>query len=286
MKTYQNIVVGVDFSDPSQAALRHAIELAVRQQSRLSILHIIDDNLSQYWDVLPLSPIEMEEQLLQKTKVFLDEKLQQYELNGIEYEAHVIFGKPFQALQDYCEQEHADLLIVGQRGATLLEKVLMGSTAERLIRTSRIPLLTVHANSPSRFRRIIAATDFSELSIQAINKAVEFAMLEQAELHIVHVSDDTLDVLGPDQQQRERAEANLEKFLQHESLKFQGMGYRTHIAYGVPHNELVQYTHHLQADLIVMGYAARSGILGILLGNTAEAVSSKLSCSLLTIQSS
>jgi nucleotide-binding universal stress UspA family protein len=284
MAALQHIVVGVDFTDQADSALTQAVELAVKRESRLSVLHIIDEKMLRYWETLPIPPADVEGKLLEETKKKVQACVATVQPEGFELEAHVFFGKPAKSMLDYCHQEHSDLLIVGQRGATLLERLLLGSTAERLMRLSDVPVLMVRPGSESKFQNIMVGTDCTAGSISAVSFAASLAKAEDAKLNIVYVSDDTLDLVGPDQQQRERAHQNFESFLAMSELNLDGVTFEKHLAYGIPRTEMLSLSKKLGVDLLILGTAGRSGLSGFILGNTAESIAPALECSLLTIK--
>lgn len=284
---FQHIVVGVDFTEQAEAALQLAAQLAVKRQARLSVLHVIDDQLARYWDALPLSPTDIEEKLLSETKQKIETQLQQAAaLSSVSYEAHVFFGRPVQTLAEYCDKEHADLLVTGQRGAGILEKLLLGSTAERLLRQAELPLLTVHPSTKAPLRTVVAAVDCTAHATAALSAAIKLCHTENIELAILYVCEDFLDGMEPDEAQKEQAKQALLEYLDQPALQaLQQIRYQTHVAFGVPYGELLSFTKEIGADVLVMGHAGRTGMMGFLLGNTAETIASDLSCSLLTVKS-
>lgn len=293
MSLYRHIVVGTDFSSQADLAVNSAISLAVQHSARLSLLHIIDERVMQYNEVLPLSPGEMEEMLRQETKRKLSDLLEAQDLEDLAYEVHVIFGKPHVEIDKYCAENDGELVVLGQRSEKLLKQLLLGSTAERLLRHTRVPTLLVAPDGNLKWENILAPVDFSETSKSSLEHAIQLAKDSNAELHVLHVSEDTpfaslagLLPLNETDNIRDTYEANIQeefdKFLS--SVDFRGVKYVREFRRGAASTEIKLVAESTKADIIVMGSVGRTGVRGILIGNTAERVARTLQCSLLTIK--
>ena len=140
---FKNILVGCDFSADSAAALETAISLAQEYQARLHLVHVIEP--VAYREVL-LSPGVMDE-----VRVNLNTKLTQ-QLTALvpedvdhwcEVKATCLAGKPFEELIKYATIHAVDLIVLGVRGRSLVDSMLLGSTTDRVVRRSRCPVLAV-----------------------------------------------------------------------------------------------------------------------------------------------
>lgn len=295
MSLYRHIVVGTDFSAQAELAVNASIALAIQQSARLSLLHVIDERVMQYQDVLPLSPGEMEEMLRQETGRKLKTMLDEQELEDLSYEVHVIFGKPHEEIANYCKDNDGELVVVGQRSEKLLKQLLLGSTAERMLRHSRVPTLLVAPDASLTWDSILAPVDFSQASRASLEHAIQLADETKAELHVLHVSEDTpfaslagLLPLNETDSIRDTYESKVredyEAFLA--SVDFKGVPYQKEFRRGAASTEIKLVAESTKADVIVMGSVGRTGVRGMLIGNTAERVARTLQCSLLTIKAS
>jgi len=144
MKTFKTILYATDFSESSLTAADYALTLVKLTGARLKVLHVIgelaDPRRSQLQpETLCLLERELEAQAIKEMKSFCRERFG----NDIEYEKEVVVGTPFQEILKRVEKGDVDLVVVGTHGRTGIEHVIVGSTAERLVRRSRVPVLTV-----------------------------------------------------------------------------------------------------------------------------------------------
>jgi nucleotide-binding universal stress UspA family protein len=144
MKTFKTILYATDFSESSLTAADYALTLVKLTGARLKVLHVIgelaDPRRSQLQpETLCLLERELEAQAIKEMQSFCRERFGE----EIEYEKEVVVGTPFQEILKRIEQGDVDLVVVGTHGRTGIEHVIVGSTAERLVRRSKVPVLTV-----------------------------------------------------------------------------------------------------------------------------------------------
>ncbi|HKC52753.1 MAG TPA: universal stress protein [Myxococcota bacterium] len=136
---YRCVLVPTDFSPDSEAALAWARSLVSRTGGKLVLLHAYD--LPQL--VLTgsaLAAASVEKALMDSAREKLAELRQT--LSGVAVETHVSATRPDPAILDAVERVHADLVVLGTRGRTGLAHVVLGSTAERVIRRAHVPVVT------------------------------------------------------------------------------------------------------------------------------------------------
>ncbi len=143
MSSIRTILVPVDFSEHSREALDYASGLARELGARLHLLHCYQINVgavSPYGIVLPESlDRDVREAALAKLKEWSEKPAAE----GLEVETSVTPLFPSEAVSSVAEEIGADLVVMGTRGLTGLKHVLLGSVAERTIRTAPCPVLTV-----------------------------------------------------------------------------------------------------------------------------------------------
>lgn len=140
----QVIVVAIDGSDQSQRAADLAAALARAHTSRLVMITVVRPP-EGWWGVTgqPPSPEALSEALVEGQQEILRQAENRTNLAGIEYGTAEELGDPTSVILAACERESADLLVVGRRGAGLVERVVMGSVADRLAHHSPVPILIV-----------------------------------------------------------------------------------------------------------------------------------------------
>jgi len=142
---FKTILVPHDFSDDANAALETALDLARRLGAEIHLLHSYQqpiDVLSPYGVAIPPSVIpEIREAALARLRKLAE----QHAGAGVKLHVRVAEGAPSVAIVDAAEQLGADLVVMGTRGLSGLRHLLLGSVAERTLRTAPCPVLTVKA---------------------------------------------------------------------------------------------------------------------------------------------
>ena len=142
------------------------------------------------------------------------------------------------------------------------------------------------------FEKILTAIDFSENSDYAFEHALTLAKQFQAELTIMHVINEPVDLRGfyvphisfeqLEKEIEEGAEKMMEKFCQTKMADF--TNYKTAIITGVPYEEIIKKAEEIGTSLVVLGTHGRTGLDHIIFGSTAERVVRSASCPVLTIR--
>jgi nucleotide-binding universal stress UspA family protein len=143
------IVVPTDLSDYSLRALPYAIGLAERFDARLKILCINEP-------AVPISDVtwagidvhSTDDALLVEARQTLDKIIREQVPGEVDVEASVITGNPVEGIIQYAREQNADLLVMCTHGRTGLSHVLMGSTAEAVVRRAPCPVLTLRQPMP------------------------------------------------------------------------------------------------------------------------------------------
>jgi nucleotide-binding universal stress UspA family protein len=142
------------------------------------------------------------------------------------------------------------------------------------------------------FDKILTAIDFSENSDHAFEYALTLATQFQAELTILHVINEPVDLRGfyvphisfeqLEKEIEEGAQNMMEKFCQNKLADF--TNYKTAIVSGIPYEEIIKKADEIASSLIVLGTHGRTGLDHIIFGSTAERVVRSASCPVLTIR--
>jgi nucleotide-binding universal stress UspA family protein len=171
----------------------------------------------------------------------------------------------------------ADCIVMGTHGRTGLDRFVLGSVAERTLRESSVPVLTVHEDSvvDLDLDAILVPTDGSACSEAATTHAVDLALSTDAALHVVHVVD--AGVLPMDgsgavfaelQRAGERALDSVVERAEHAGVST----IRASVLSGTPYRAITDYADAEDVDLVVMGTHGRTGFDRYLLGSVAERV--------------
>jgi nucleotide-binding universal stress UspA family protein len=138
------IVVGVDGSEQSIRAARVAAGMAKAQASRLHIVTVVRPP-EGWWGVVGSPPPAeaLSASMERAQRSVLDKTLAAIDTDGVEVVATEEIGDPSSALSAYCEQAGAGLLVVGRRGAGVVERLVLGSVADRLAHHAPCALMIV-----------------------------------------------------------------------------------------------------------------------------------------------
>jgi len=201
-------------------------------------------------------------------------------------------GEPFVEITRAVQTEGYGMVLAGTRGAGKLEQFFVGSTAKRLIRKCPASVWIVKAEHLVPPKVVLAATDFSDVSLKAVREGLNIAQKAEAEFHLLHIIDskdvpEDLISRVPEgstlrQEINDEATKRLDAFVA--SLDADRTQIQSHLSWGTPWQEIRRISKHQAADLIVIGTVGRSGIKGLLLGNTADRVLDTCDCSILTIK--
>lgn len=145
MVTIRSILVPTDFSETAASALRCATGLAETFGSALTLLHVVEDAVAKGLsaDVGTPAASRLLEDAVREASVQLDRALACPPLNRTGVDRAVVAGEPFESILRYATDHRVDLIVIGTNGRTGLAHMLLGSVAERVVRSSPCPVLTV-----------------------------------------------------------------------------------------------------------------------------------------------
>jgi len=306
MQMFRKILVGVDLSSgdrlaaenlggPTREAVRRAVWLAEQISAELTFFAALDIS-AQTWELLHDEYEEATQSVEDAAQAVLNHLVNDAKQEGVEAKAQLEFGLAWECLTKAVLRDGYDLVIVGTRDTGRASRFLFGSTATKLLRNCPCPVWVTKPDPDWDDLNILVATDLSEVSEQTMNLAVNAAQLSGAKLHVLHAIEDTVGtrmwLTGlPDEQLHQFHEKNraaAEEAVQeqlagtdHRTLPF---GVKVHIVEGSPEVAILDAVEQYGIDLLIIGTAARSGIKGLLVGNTAERLISQAPCSLLAIK--
>ena len=147
MTTIQNILVPTDFSAPADAALDYAKDLAQQFGARIHLLHAVA--LPTFYpmgpEVPPSTPmLKIVADAQAATRTALVELAGRLNLPADRCTVEAVVGMPVTEILNAIRAEHIDLVVMGTHGRGVVEHLLLGSVAERIVRRSPVPVLTVH----------------------------------------------------------------------------------------------------------------------------------------------
>jgi nucleotide-binding universal stress UspA family protein len=282
------ILVATDFSPASIRALKYAVSLARHYGSHVLLAHVISV------DAYPLAAPEITVGLVHSQRREAEDKIQQMlysgQLGDVSHEVLIEEGALWPSLQKLIEKREIDLVVVGTHGMGAVQKLVIGSGAEQIFRQSTCPVLTVGPAVDSRaepeavFKNILFATEFGPGCDREAAYAFSLGQEHQANVTLLHVlrhlddySEDGLTL------KREVIIQQLQKLVPSGAELWCRTVFRT--AIGDPATEILRFAQEHNADLIVMGAKARTGLAGHVPGTKAYKVVSSAHCPVLTVRS-
>jgi len=293
MRRFRRILVGIDFSPASKAALKAALRLADFDQAAVTLVHIVDVDLANElrrvngWD---------DAEVLQEAK----ERVHRF-LGGPESPAdlprlHLEVNHPFLGLMSACRCRDADLLVLGTRGIQHHANQV-GAVAAKCARRAPADVLLVREDAQERFRKALVCIDFSETSARALQAAGYLAQSDGTELDCVFVYRPPLQMALameyggsvpelPDWQACLDAwKADLDQFVAGVLKPFEAIRWRTEVLTGGHIREaLIRYAGDTDADMVILGTRGKTNLTTLLIGTTAESVVRHATCSILAVK--
>jgi nucleotide-binding universal stress UspA family protein len=280
----KRLLVATDFSPRAEIALRRVIQIVSEQGAALTLFHVCDTETCDDMTGRQIMA-DAEESLRQKI-----DKLSVPDRAG--GTVRVTTGKPFVEIIRGARDEGAEIVVLGAHGEHFLKDLLLGTTAEKVVRKGDCPVLVVKRAAHGPYRRVLAAVDFSEDSRQALALALRLA--PRAKFYIVHAFQ------GPERQlwradvtkaRIARHRRQLAKERRQEMEEFLGRmkggdkPMRRLLGYGRASHVITAFARRLRADLVSVGTMGRTGLPYILLGSVAEHVIREASCDVLAVRS-
>lgn len=288
------ILVGVDYSENSINALKTASRVSNSRELPLVCYHILDEDMLR--DATRTKSF-VKEEILELAQTKLDGFIREHLGTANEISSLVTIGNPFVETIQLIEKHDVNMLVLGSRGFQTKEYYQVGALASKCARKAPVDLMLVRDTQVHPFKRIIACVDFSENSIQALDRAAKVAELNNADLRIIHIqkphiySDVEMGWLGPAFPQKE--EVDLTKLYQtqlHElkeeiEKKYDLNSVSTRIYRSASASEGIYIgLKEFQAELCVLCTRGRTGLKSLLLGTEAEKIITSSPCSTLIIK--
>jgi nucleotide-binding universal stress UspA family protein len=173
----QKILVATDLSSRAARACDRALLLAESHKASVVLLHVVDEDLPE---------AIVENELRQARDYLMDTHSSRADSLGVVLEIRAIAGAAHEAIPETARRGAADLVVLGAHRRRLLRDIFVGTTAERVIRSSTSPVLMVNRAPEGRYRSVVAGVDFSPTSCRALVTAKNLGLLEEVRLAVVH----------------------------------------------------------------------------------------------------
>lgn len=293
------ILVAVDFSIGSRSALEHAARLAVKQQARLHVLHVIDSlALSMLAEHRGESFESATRVAFESGRKSLDIWLARSPLPA-GFEITLCIGNPLHEILEHAKKFEASLLVAGIAGAGGNASGA-GSTSLKIARKSPVNVLLVRQSHPQPFAKVVACLDLSDITPKVVQAARDIAIQEGAAVDWLHVWNDPgfmMPLIGPfgesgigmatDEMPLHADLAARIASQLHEAVAEASAGLvsrevlkeSARAGHGIE-----EHVTDASADLLVLGAHGHSALHYVLLGSTPERLLARLTCSMLVVK--
>jgi len=298
MRQFLRILCPVDFSDESRHALEHAAQFARWYDAAITGLFVYTPVFTPASGPRPeLSPMPPVIEMIDKRAYECDVRsfVRQTTSSAIEVAAEVQIGLPAQEIVRAATRLPADLIVIGTHGTSGFQHLMLGSIAEKVLRTSRVPVLTVppraQATSKLPFQEVLCPVDFSRCAREAVHLALSLAEEGDANLTILHVLENVgeapiatrhFNVPEFRREYRQWAIDQLQALLPEYSAD--RCRPTTRVVEGKAYGEILKAAADDGTDLIVMGVHGRNPLDLMLFGSTTNQVVRRATCPVLTVR--
>ena len=295
------IVVPIDFSSESFRVLDYAVAVAEQFGAVLHPVHVRSHHEAM--------AIERARNIIgnyQDGIWYLQDRLadieRKHRLKFAPEHCHIFSGRPFEEICRLARQIDADLIILGSRGHSGLKRVLLGSTAERIVRYASCPVLVPRGQRfrgamelaervRLNLRNVLVPVDFSDCSVAAVNYGVFLAKKFNAAMRLLNAVDLNVNFVV-----QSRISGALAAVLKAEQLlaenqmnRFKTMhipanvSCETQVLIGSPVDEICAYSRRREIDLVAISTHGRTGVQHALMGSVAERVVRHAECPVLVV---
>lgn len=144
MTSFQNILIATDFSKCSEEACAYALTLARKFDASLQVLHVINEPVDLRGFYVPhISFEQLEKEIADGAATMLETFCKENLSDFSAYTTSVVTGVPYEEIIRIAQEQHVSLIVIGTHGRSGLDHLIFGSTAERVVRSSPCPVLTI-----------------------------------------------------------------------------------------------------------------------------------------------
>ena len=271
------ILVPVDFSEKSNYAVKMAAKIGKNIEAEIYLLHLVElpsgivdmgagSNFSIPESMMYLRKVK-EKILDLKATYFHDDQIVRYSIK---------FQNPFEGITDYVKKINANLIVMGSKGVSDFEEMIIGSNTEKVVRTSTIPVIVVKADSKKfKFKKLVFASNYDDENKGAFVDFLNFAKQFKTEIHLLKIN---------------TASSFENSFITKEKIKnfikdFDLPKNTIHI-----HNDesvvkgITNFAKEIEADLIALTTHGRSGLSSLFNSSIAKSVSKSVLRPVITLK--
>lgn len=298
MKRFKSILYVVEENGDQQSAIARAVSLAENNQANITVMDVIPDMMGEY-----------SETIIKNRMQYLQSMIEPYH-QRLDIKVSLETGKIFiEVIRKVLRNNH-DLVIKPAENPDFLKR-LFGGTDIHLLRKCPCPVWIMKLPEKKKYSCIMAAVGFKPLEVseteEVLNREIldlagSLALSDFASLHVVHAWEpfaaQYIRSRGDKAHEAMAVYVEREHYLRQNGLNvimekfsesvgkdvYRELSPSLHLPQGDAQKMIAALADSLEADLVVMGTIARTGISGLIIGNTAEAILDQLECSVLAVK--
>lgn len=263
----KKILVPTDFSENARQALDVAVKIAKKTDAEIVLLHVNE----QVGAALPVSEYyytydrAIEEKYLNMVHENLERMLEEVANSlGFEDIRTSVIGGPFTAIvNDVVQTEGIDLIVMGTKGASGLKEFFVGSNTEKIVRSAKCPVLTIHEGEVNEFKNVVVPTTLETDQKRLFEGLRDWEAIFGGKFYLLYINNPGAYRGDHDIEAREK------QLLEATGLKDVEI-YKTETFTLNEEQVIFDFAKERNADLIVMGTHQRRGLAHILLGSLTE----------------
>ncbi len=296
---FKKILFFADGAKGETSALKRAYQIASEYNARLFVMDVVAELGSDDVKLKP-SIARLQNTLIKERGNDLDKLIASVRSVGQKpvIKKMVVPGKDYVEVVGTVIRDKFDLVVKSANNKSGLATMLLGNTDLKILHYCPCPVLILKPSRRTRVRNVLAAVDpvadnlaALQLNGAILEAAVSFAEREEADLHVLHVLDKKLGS-HPNLRVHKDELEELAKALKEDSIRkmqrllddYAHVTLNDYVKSGNPETVIQKFIDEQQIDLLVMGSVARSGIPGLVVGNTAESLLGSVDCSVMTLK--
>ena len=268
----KKILVPTDFSKQANIATAVAADIARKSGADLVLLHVIEEVSGGSFNVEgEVASLQQDAEdslfnlkLIQKARKALEKAVLDPTIRDVNADGELRVGNPFNAMRALIEKKKFDLVVMGTSGHTKIEEMLIGTNTEKIVRFSKVPVLTVQQKPVSNnFKKIVYATSMAKEEEVFSRMVKRTQQIYNSNIHLVRIN-------TPGDFQRDYVVKNqMNRFAKQLGLK----NYTINVYNDMNVEEgIIRFAESIDADMIAMATHGRTGFAHVLAGSVAEDV--------------
>lgn len=266
------VLVPYDFSEQANFALDFSLKIGETMDNiHIEVLHVMELPTSTGFGTMGGGEAipDMENQiffieLMEKRKKQIADLKAEHLGKGYSFDAKIVMGNAFKGISASIGEQKPDLVIMGSKGVSGVEEVLIGSNTEKVVRTAPCPVITIKAAiDPAQIKKIVFASDFNNESAEVAARIKRLSHILDAQLYLVFVN-----TPGNFETSRESIERIRSFAKTHDLKEVKAEIYNSRSE----ESGIMEFAEDIHADMIAMTTHGRTGFLHLITGSIAEDV--------------